>query len=281
MYMIRLFIAFIAYLPLDGQFRYYEKVDVRQAGKVAVLSSNPNGESIPQMTSETKTLALPVKGILFDLDNTLFDRDLAFKHWASGFVEERFRGESEDQRAQVLKQIVTIDAHGYVTKHVLFSEVRALFPSITDDVEALCERFYQEWLVHMVLDADTESVLDLLDRTGTPFGIITNGPIQQYDKIRQLGLQHRTRCLFVSSEFGCHKPDPAIFRAAAVCLGVPCEQILFVGDYPHADICGAYGVGMQTAWMPCGAAWPADILDVKLDYTLHSLGDLLTLLNCE
>ena len=38
------------------------------------------------MAPEFKTSALPVKGVLFDLDNTLFDRDLAFNIWASGFV---------------------------------------------------------------------------------------------------------------------------------------------------------------------------------------------------
>jgi putative hydrolase of the HAD superfamily len=225
-------------------------------------------------------LALRVKGVLFDLDNTLFDRDLAFNSWASGFVEDQFRDESEDRRAKVLKQIITIDAHGYVTKHVLFTQVRALYPSITEEVDELCERFYREWLVHMTLDSETTALLDFLDHTGIPFGIITNGPVQQHDKIRQLGLNHRTRCLFVSAEFGCNKPDPSIFRAAASSLGVLCEQILFVGDNPHADICGAHAVGMRTAWLPCGTTWPVDISDVKPDYTLGSLGELVTVLTC-
>jgi len=237
-----------------------------------------NGKPKLGMTAETKPSPPSVKGILFDLDNTLYDRDLAFNKWARGFVDEQFSCESEHHRAQVLMQIIAIDAHGYVTKHTLFTEVKALYPAITVEVDALCERFYKEWLAHMALDPETELLLDFLDSTGTPFGIITNGPVQQHDKIRQLNLQHRTRCLFVSAEFGCNKPEPAIFIAAASCLCVPCEHILFVGDNPSADICGAHAVGMQTAWLPCGASWPTAISDASPDYVINSLGELRVLL---
>lgn len=221
----------------------------------------------------------PIQAVLFDLDNTLYDRDLAFSKWATGFVDDQFTTRREEERAQIVEHIIAIDAHGYVTKDVLFTEVKAHYPSIMEDVAALCERFYKEWLVHMALDPATEALLDFLDRAAIPFGIVTNGALQQHDKIRQLSLQHRTHCLFVSAEFGCNKPDPSIFRAAAACLGVPCEHILFVGDNPAADICGAQAVGMQTAWLHCGATWPDSISDVTPDHVIASLVELLVLLS--
>ena len=89
------------------------------------------------------------------------------------------------------------------------------------------------------------------------------------------------RCLFVSEEFGCHKPDPAIFLAAAWRLGKPCSHILFVGDNPHADIRGASAVGMQTAWLPCGASWPEYLAEVKPDYVAASLDELSHILFAE
>ena len=36
----------------------------------------------------------PFQAVLFDLDNTLYDRDLAFEKWTRGFVEEQFAEES-------------------------------------------------------------------------------------------------------------------------------------------------------------------------------------------
>jgi putative hydrolase of the HAD superfamily len=131
----------------------------------------------------------------------------------------------------------------------------------------------------MTLEEETLALLEALEKAGIPYGIVTNGPSQQHLKIQQLGLKHRVRCLFVSAEFGCNKPDPAIFRAAAACLEVPCEQVLFVGDNPEADISGAKSVGMKTAWLSRGTAWPASLSTIQPDYSLQSLSELSAVLN--
>src|SRR6266851_2407175 len=104
------------------------------------------------MTSEILTPTPSIQAVLFDLDNTLYDRDLAFEKWTRGFVEEEFAGESEARRAEVLQQIILLDDQGRVTKEVLFTRVRALYPTVMQKVEALCERFYHEWLVYMALE---------------------------------------------------------------------------------------------------------------------------------
>ena len=225
------------------------------------------------------TLRSRVSAVLFDLDNTLYNRDLAFRSWAAGFVDEQFPAESPAYRAEALDQMIVIDADGYTTKKSLFEQFKAIYPSITTEIETLCQRFYHGWLIHMALDPGTKKLLDFLDSSGIPFGIITNGPATQHLKIDQMDLRRRTSCLFVSEEFGCAKPDPAIFRAAASCLNTPCDRILFVGDNPHADIHGAHGVGMTTAWLPCGADWPAELTEVRPDYTLASLDELHALLS--
>jgi putative hydrolase of the HAD superfamily len=225
-----------------------------------------------------------VRAVLFDLDNTLYDRDLAFEKWTRAFVERQFSEANEEERAEVRQRMTEIDEHGYVTKQVLFTQVRALYPAITEEVEALCDRFYQEWLVYMTLDDGTRELLDALDRANIPYGIVTNGPPQQHLKIRQLGLDKRVHCLFVSAEFGCDKPDAAIFQAAASCLGVPCEQILFVGDNPEADICGARGVGMTTVWRQISdihQEWPSTLAEVQPDHTIFALRELIALLNLD
>jgi putative hydrolase of the HAD superfamily len=219
-----------------------------------------------------------IRGVLFDLDNTLYNRDLAFEQWIRAFVAKQFPDESEDGQDAIVQQVLAIDDHGYVNKRVLFTQARALYPTIAEEVDALCERFYQEWLVYVMLDAGTQSVLNALDQKAIPFGIVTNGPVQQNLKIDQLGLRSRIQCLFISEEFGCNKPDPAIFLAAASCLGLPCEQILFVGDNPRADICGAQAVGMTTAWLPYGTTWPATITEVQPDYVIGSIADLAAIL---
>ena len=129
---------------------------------------------------------------------------------------------------------------------------------------------------------DEADVLERL-RPYHRIGIITNGandshPDSQRSKIAHLGLQERVDAVCISDAVGHRKPAPAIFHAAASCLDVPCEHILFVGDNPIADICGAHNVGMTTAWLHRGSTWPAEITDVHPDHVLDSLGQLAALL---
>ena len=127
----------------------------------------------------------------------------------------------------------------------------------------------------MVLDSETMRLLDALDQAGNPFGIVTNGSVQQNLKIDRLGLRKRTDCIFISEVFGSRKPEAAIFHAAASALNFACEDILFIGDNPHLDICGAHAVGMTTAWLHRGADWPTNITDVQPDFRLDSLASVL------
>ncbi|MFM2050099.1 MAG: hypothetical protein RL682_590 [Pseudomonadota bacterium] len=52
-----------------------------------------------------------------------------------------------------------------------------------------------------------------------------------------------------AQDVGVGKPDPRIFQAAALHLGLEPHQILHVGDDANLDVIGALNVGMQTAWV--------------------------------
>ncbi len=220
----------------------------------------------------------PIRAVLFDLDNTLYNRDLAFERWARSFSEDHFAGDGADRQAEVLAQMVIWDDKGYRPKPAMFADVKALYPTLPYDIDALCALFYAQWTAYMALDAGTVHLLEALDTGGIPFGIVTNGSVQQYLKIDRLGLRSRTACLFISEVFGSRKPDAAIFHAAASALNVPCEDCLFVGDNPDLDICGAHAVGMTTAWLHRGTSWPASITGLKPDFSIDSLAELLKIL---
>jgi putative hydrolase of the HAD superfamily len=221
----------------------------------------------------------PIQAVLFDLDNTLYDRDYTFGTWARGFIEAQFVAEDEESRAAILQELRTLDAGGHTPRAEMFRQFKARYPILDQDVPALCDLFSTQWLAYMALDAETENLLDRLDEAAIPYGIITNGTAYQNLKIQKLALEHRLCCLFVSGEFGYHKPDAAIFQAAAACMGLPCAQILFVGDNPEADICGAQRVGMRTAWIHRGKTWPAALTDVQPDIVISTFGELVPVLD--
>jgi FMN phosphatase YigB (HAD superfamily) len=51
--------------------------------------------------------------------------------------------------------------------------------------------------------------------------------------------------LVFSFEVGFAKPQPEIFHLVCKQLGMPAEQILFVGDTPEADVLGPQAIGMH------------------------------------
>ena len=214
------------------------------------------------------------QAVLFDLDDTLYDREAAFGRWAAAFVGTRLNPRDEAERREVLGWIASLDASGYGSKYAMFEALHARYPALREASDTSIERFFEELLAEIRLEPETEVLLAALERAGLPFGVVTNGSARQWRKIERLGLGARTECLFVSETFGSRKPEPAIFLAAAACLGVAPAAVLFVGDHPVNDVVGARRVGMRTAWLHRGKPWPNDTQD-KPDVTLDRLTDLL------
>jgi 2-haloalkanoic acid dehalogenase type II len=82
----------------------------------------------------------------------------------------------------------------------------------------------------------------------------------------------------VTSEMaGAIKPDPRIFHHLAEVLGLPPEQILYVGDWPMPDIVGARRAGVPVAWLNRhGHTLPPDMPAPDLE--VASLTELLPIL---
>ena len=215
-----------------------------------------------------------IEAVLFDLDNTLYDRDATFLAWARWFVRERLGLSEDSPRAEAIDLLVAMDASGYRPREDLFRGIKEMYPSLESAVEELVADFYREHVSHLSLEPDSRLLLDALSAARIPFGIVTNGSAGQILKIGKLGLDALTSCVYISALFGVRKPEPAIFLAAARDLGVQPRGILFVGDHPEADIAGAAAVGMRTAWLRRGREWPDRLAATPPDHTIGTLAEL-------
>lgn len=214
-----------------------------------------------------------VKALLFDLDDTLYDRGATFYRWANAFIQSYLPASEHDA---ALALLCTLDAQGMAPRTALFSSFQLSYPGLYE-VGTLIEMYYQQFPAYMEY-AHLESLLSVISQLHMPIGIVTNGFIrQQQPKIATLGLDTITSCIFISERFGAEKPSASLFRAAAAKLQVPMEQILFVGDNPTVDIYGANQVGMKTLWIHHGAEWPAQI-PFCADLTLQTIAELPALL---
>jgi len=80
--------------------------------------------------------------------------------------------------------------------------------------------------------------------------------------LQHLGISNYFSYIFISSELGADKPDPAIFRRAVNVMHLDANEVVHVGDDPERDWKGAAAAGLSV---------------FRLDRPKNSLRDLLKL----
>lgn len=130
---------------------------------------------------------------------------------------------------------------------------RRFLRSLNLDTDGLAERISAEYaalreqLLH--LHEETLEVLHAL-RGHYPLFVITNGPAyEQRRELQVLGLENLFDIVAIEGEVGIGKPHAPIFEGVQRQLGLPSEQILYVGNSWAHDILGARGVGWHAAWV--------------------------------
>src|SRR5205814_1802931 len=117
-------------------------------------------------TRRPAPLPLKLSAVLFDLDNTLFDRDRAFMSWAEAFVQTRLAPQDDLQRRKALDLLLSLDAHGYGSKPVMFTTLKKAYPALSESVDSFVEAFFRQLPGYSSLDEGAQRLLDTLDRVG-------------------------------------------------------------------------------------------------------------------
>ncbi len=224
------------------------------------------------MPDSPRTKRHPYAAVLFDLDGTLGDRPDAVRRWADEFYFSQPGLMAKLERADAVKQIIEWDAGGHVYAPQLFKKLVETWPFVRESAAELVK-----WhAVHYPGAFRPEKVMSRtiarMMRVGLEWGVVTNGPPFQRDKLVALGLEKIAGCILVSGEFGKAKPDPEIFQEALRRLKRTPEETVFVGDTPAGDIEGARKAGMETAWLSHGRKWPAELRPPT--HTLSRFADL-------
>jgi len=187
--------------------------------------------------------------VVFDLDNTLTDRDRFFREWAEAFVLER----QLDPKA-ALEVLRAADRDGMTPREVFFEEVRSSL-ALSTPVADLVHLYWRDQLERCACDPETITGLRRLREAGYKVGIATNGGARQIEKIKACGLAELVDGVCVSGLVGFAKPDPGIFQVLADRCGTSLVGAWVVGDRPDSDITGAISVGARSVWIRRGQVW--------------------------
>ena len=93
---------------------------------------------------------------------------------------------------------------------------------------------------------DVPRALDQLVSRGHTVGIASNFDERLLGISRQLAPLDRCQFVLVSSQIGFRKPHRKFFEAIASHVGLPADQILYVGDDRVNDLDGARTIGMPS-----------------------------------
>ena len=182
--------------------------------------------------------------ILWDLDNTLFDRDAAFERWLDALPIAM----TPPQRTHLLG----LDDRGQGDRNTLFGWMAKAWPML-GDLDAIWRAMRSALPGYARPDP---AMRRLIERT--PCCVLTNGsgPLQRA-KAQAIGVPLPATRILVSGELGVAKPDARAFEAALTVLGT--RTAVMVGDDPIADIMGAQRVGLATIWLRRGRCWPTHL----------------------
>ncbi|MEV6772228.1 HAD family hydrolase [Nocardia sp. NPDC051030] len=230
---------------------------------------------------------MTIRGVLFDIDDTLIDysatvRQGILRHLSAEALLDRFT--SPDAAVTLWRELEEEEYPRFLAGELTFTgqqQVRtrrflAHIGAAVDDPRAWFGRYVAFRDTAWAVFPDVPPMLGAL--TGrVALGVVSNSSLaHQVGKLHAVGLHdHFGDAILCSAEFGTAKPDPGIFLAGCEMLGLPPDQVAYVGDRHDTDGLGARDAGLRAFWLDrlaSGARY--DGVSV-----IHSLAELDTVIN--
>ncbi|MCJ8007229.1 HAD family hydrolase [Lederbergia wuyishanensis] len=189
--------------------------------------------------------------MLFDLDDTLLDRNKAVDKMFLIILEQCYEDVKHSAKSEMLQKFKEYDNKSYG-----YSDKTKVLESFFDDFppkHRLPRNYIQDFWNHnfpycFSINQNTINIVNAI-KMQVKVGIITNGSTQrQKAKIINTNLNSCFDTIIISEEVGFSKPDKRIFALALNKLNVQPEDTIFVGDDIEKDIGGCQNANIKGIW---------------------------------
>ena len=199
-----------------------------------------------------------IKAVVFDLDNTLYAYDPLdqeagqrvqdFTCRMLGISKDRYQEAYQFGRAETKRKLGNVaSSHNrllYFQKTLEYMKVKPMPLSLQ-----MYEMYWGTCLEKMQLFPGARSLIDSLCEKGIMIAVCTDLTAHiQHRKLIALGLSDDIFCLVTSEEAGREKPASEMFALCLEKLGLPAEEVCYIGDNYSKDIVGAKACGMKAIW---------------------------------
>ena len=196
------------------------------------------------------------KGILLDIDNTLYDYTITHS-FAISRVLDYCINEFDLSRNEI--NIAYEKARNKV--HVELSETAACHNRLlyfqkmleilnVNALKYIIKLYNIYWDSFLEVLRPFDGIYELFEKYKNKICLVTDLTAHiQYRKIKKLGIENYCDKIVTSEESGREKPHPYMFMLALQKLDLRADEVCMIGDSFKKDIFGATSLGITTVWV--------------------------------
>lgn len=221
-----------------------------------------------------------IRGVLFDLDNTLLD----FMHMKRASVDAAVSA--------------MIDAGMPLPRHDATKMIYRIYDEVGIEYQEIFNDFLKQqfgaieykWLAAAVVAyrrardgtlvsyPHVHATLVELTRRGLKLAVISDAPrLGAWLRLAQLNLHHWFGPVVTFEDTGHRKPSPMPFERAMEKMNMKPSELVMIGDWPERDMVGAKQLGIKTVFARYGDT--KNTLKSGADYEIDDISQLLLVID--
>jgi len=223
---------------------------------------------------------LMIKGVVFDLDNTLLDfmkmKEFAVKAAIKGMIEAGLKV-NEDKSYIEINSIY--EEFGWENQKVFDVFLEKTIGHVDNKFLAAGIVAYRRAReANLMAYPNVNKTLLALSKSGIKLGVVSDAPSREaWMRIYYLNLHHYFDVVITYDDSGERKPSPKPFQLALNGMGLRPEETIMIGDWPERDVVGAQQIGMKTAFARYGDTFGT--VNSGAEWDLNDIYQLVDIIN--
>ena len=219
--------------------------------------------------------ATPIKGVVFDLDNTLLDfmkmKQVAVRSAIRGMIEA---GLEVDEKKSFEDIITLYEKIGWENQKVFDVFLENSIGYVDNKFLAAGVVAYRRAReANLLAYPNVNKTLIDLTKLGMKLAVVSDAPSREaWMRIYYLNLYHFFDAVITFDDSGERKPSAIPFEMALKKLGLEPQSSLMIGDWPERDVVGAKKIGMRTAFAVYGDTFGTKVSGA--DWDIEDISEL-------
>ena len=221
-----------------------------------------------------------IKGIVFDLDNTLLDfmkmKEFAVKAAVKSMIEA---GLKVDEEQSYIDIIAIYEEFGWENQKVFDVFMEKSIGRVDNKFLAAGVVAYRRAReANLMAYPNVNRTMMALAKKGIKLAVVSDAPSREaWMRIYYLNLYHFFDAVITYDDSGERKPSEKPFQMALNALGLQPDESIMVGDWPERDVVGARQIGMRTAFARYGDTFGTQ--HSGADWDINDIYELVEILN--